>query len=130
MTCSPQTTFMGHSPNLSPSASILRGQGLPTNSSLMSSHIAQLLQQNEAQRNLLNELNSLFTNEVSNAASMAGRITLPLQQFHHNNYQHPPSLNGNTIKNTPKEISTHLVLNLLLLGYCLWPFFSSLRPRK
>ncbi|RHZ75305.1 hypothetical protein Glove_216g200 [Diversispora epigaea] len=105
ITCSPQSTYMGPSPNLSPTTSILRGQGLPTNSNLMSSHIAQLLQQSEVQRNLLNELQSLYTSEVSGTSSIVGRMTFP-PQFPH---QQSPTLNGNTIiKNTPKEVTTHL----------------------
>ncbi|CAG8503703.1 4649_t:CDS:10 [Diversispora eburnea] len=105
ITCSPQSTYMGPSPNMSPTTSILRGQGLPTNSNSISSHIAQLLHQNEAQRNVLNELQNLYTSEISGTSSTVGRMTFP-PQFLHPQF---PALNGNVmIKNTPKEISTHL----------------------
>ncbi|CAI2167104.1 18327_t:CDS:10 [Funneliformis geosporum] len=99
-TYSPQSTFLGHSPSISPATSILRGQGQHMMST--SSHIKTLLQQNETQRAILNEL--LYG---TSAATIVGRMAQP-QQY---NAQHFQSVNGNTggiNRNSSKEISSYL----------------------
>ncbi|CAG8446507.1 4559_t:CDS:2 [Funneliformis caledonium] len=90
---------MGHSPSISPSSSILRGQGQHMMGS--SSHIKTLLQQNETQRAILHELLS-----ATSAAAIVGRMQP--QQY---NLQQFPSVNGNTggiNRNSTKEIAASL----------------------
>ncbi|CAB5394482.1 unnamed protein product [Rhizophagus irregularis] len=108
-TFSPQSTFLGHSPNISPSSSILRGQGQHMMSSAnypkynsektekTSSLLTTLLQQNEIQRAILNEI--IVSNGNHFTSAVAGRI----------HSQQIPNVNGNTgIRSSPKEISSYL----------------------
>ncbi|GBC02079.1 hypothetical protein RclHR1_04440009 [Rhizophagus clarus] len=90
-TLSPQSTFLGHSPNISPSSSILRGQGQHMISSANSSL------QNEIQRAIMNEM--IASNGNHSASAITGRMYS----------QQIPIMNGSTgNRSSSKEISSYL----------------------
>ncbi|CAG8706822.1 14087_t:CDS:2, partial [Cetraspora pellucida] len=100
---SPQSTITGHSPSISPTSSILRGQ---MNYNAMNTQIASLLQQNETQRNLLKDLLNLY-GDVNNTTSLDSRL---LSQQQYQSPLHSPFQNGNFESNisSSREMSEYL----------------------
>ncbi|CAG8598028.1 11219_t:CDS:10 [Dentiscutata erythropus] len=99
VTCSPQSTITGHSPSVSPTSSILRGQ---MNTNTVTIQINTLLRQNELQRSVLSDLLGLCGDTTSLDARL---LSQPLQ------YQNPqPFQNGNSEFHisSSKEMSDYL----------------------
>ncbi|CAG8649300.1 19012_t:CDS:2, partial [Racocetra fulgida] len=103
MIYSPQSTITGHSPSISPTSSILRGQ---MNYNAMNAQITSLLQQNEIQHNLLKDLLNLC-GDVNNTTSLDSRL---LSQQQYQSPLHSPFQNGNFEFNisSSREMSEYL----------------------